>query len=165
MEFRPKNDPIILTASGDIAEKIAFVRNLYDKAHDKINHFDRLRQQILNYALVVFSALLVFVMKTEDASLQILGCFGIAGVMGIFRYLDHRYHTSTHGFAGSMIIFSHVIAHLVNDPKEEVTFLQYHTPSEKTVQQCSLQTKIYCALGLSAFVLGTVICVGEMVRR
>jgi len=165
LKFSPKNDPITLTASGDTADKVTFVRNLHDKAHDKINHFDRLRQQILNYAILVFSALLAFVMKTEDALLQILGCLGIAGVMAMFRSLDHRYHTSTHGFGGSMTIFNHVIAHLLNEPKEDVTFLQYHTPSEETVQRWSLQTKIYIVLGLSAFILGTVIGIRELMQR
>ena len=164
-KFEPKNKPIVLTANGNTQQKIAFVRNLYDKAHDKINHFDRLRQQILNYALVLFSALLAFVMQTEDDSLKILGCLGITGVMAMFRFLDHRYHTSTHGFGGSMIIFNQVIAQLLNDPKEGVTFLQYHAPSEKTVQQWSLQTEIYCVLGVSSLVLGVVICVRNMMIR
>lgn len=165
VEFPPRNAPITLKATGDTVEKVVFVRSLSDGAHDKISHFDRLRQQLLNYGLLLFSGLLAFVIKAEDASLQILGCFGIGGVMAIFRYLDQRYHTSTHGFGGSMIIFNQVIAHLLNDPEEDVTFLQYHTPSEKTAQWWSLQTRIYFVLALSAVVLGTVIWLREIVTR
>jgi hypothetical protein len=160
IEFRPEKDiPIVLKASGSAVEKIAFVRNLCDKAHDKINHFDRLRQQLLNYAIVLFSALLAFIIKAENAQLQILGCLGIAGLMVIFRYLDHRYHRLTHGFEDSIRVFNQVIPHMLNDPKDDVSFLQYYRAREDTAEQRSLQTKIYFYLGLCVLILGVVIWV------
>lgn len=164
VEFEPKNKPIILKVSGNITEKVTFVQNLYEKAHDKINHFDRLRQQFLNYALLVFSGLLAFIMKTDNPPMQVVGCVGIVVLMVIFRYLDHRYHTSTHGFASSMTIFSQVIAHLLENSNDDVSFLQYHTPGEKTVQRWSLQTRIYFILALSGGVLGVTIALMAIVR-
>lgn len=164
VKFEPKNKPIILNPSENIPEKVDFVQNLYDKANDKINHFDRLRQQLLNYALLVFSGLLAFIMKTDKAPMQVVGCVGIVVLMVIFRYLDHRYHTSTHGFASSMIIFNQVIAYLLENSEDGVSFRQYHTPGEKTVQRWSLQTRIYFILALSSGVLGVIIAVMAIVK-
>ena len=159
IEFEPKNRPITLRSSRSATERITFVQNLYDKAHDKVIHFDKLRHQVLNFAIVVFSALLAFVLKEDNISLQVIGCVGVAGLMVIFRYVDHRYHTYTHGFSGSMFVFNQVIAQLLNNPEEDISFFQYHTPSEEKVQQLSLQTIIYFALGVSALVLGVYILI------
>lgn len=40
MTFEDKNIPILLKPTGSISGKIALLRNLYDKAHEKINHFE-----------------------------------------------------------------------------------------------------------------------------
>jgi len=156
-KFEDKNYPIIIKSTGNIPEKVRFVQNLHDKALDKINHFDRLRQQLLNYAFIVFSALLAFVMKTEDSLLKIIGCVGIAALMIMFCFLDQRYHRSTHGFESSIIIFNQVIAYLLESPQADVEFLQYHTPGEKTTQKYSLQTKIYVTMTISTIVLAFIL--------
>jgi hypothetical protein len=163
-KFEPKNTPIVLKGTAKIEGKIAFVQNLYDKAHDKINHFDRLRQQLLNYAIIVFSGLLAFIMNTDSALMQVAGCMGIVIVMLVFRHLDHRYHTSTHGFGASMIIFTQVMAYLLNHPNHDVNFLQYHTPGEDTTQKWSLQARIYVILAASAGALGLIIAIMAIIK-
>lgn len=161
MKFEPKNKLIVLKSSGNPNEKIAFVQNLYDKASEKINHFDRLRQQLLNFAFVIFSALLVFVIRSDNALMQVIACLGVSGLMVAFRYLDHRYHTSTHGFSASMHVFSHVIASLLDNPNEEVEFYQYCQEGENTVQKWSLQTKIYLMLVIVNVVLLAILIVAK----
>lgn len=164
VEFEPKNEPIVLKANGIIDRQVALVQNLYDKADDKINHFDRLRQQVLNYALLVFSGLLAFIMKTENAWMQVVGCFGIVVLMVIFRLIDYRYHRFTHGYGASKKIFVRVMAYSLDNPKEDVSFLQYHTPGEKKTEKWNLQTWIYLSLGFIATVLGVVIAITAIVK-
>jgi hypothetical protein len=165
MIFEDKNKPIVLGPTGNISEKVALVRNLYDKAYDKINHFDRLRQQLLNYAFLAFSALLAFILKTENAIMQIIACVGIIFLMVMFRFLDQRHHKGTHGFASSMYIFTQVMAYLLENPAEEVTFYQYHEDGEKKTQRWSLQTKIYAFLAASTFALAVIILVRMLTKR
>ena len=158
IEFEAKNVPIILKASGEIAQKVMFVRNLYDKAQEKISHFDRLRQQVLNVAVIVFSGVLAFVMKTDDIFVKCASCAAVPIVMLLFWYRDHRYHRSTHGFAASMYIFTQVIAHLIENPKDDVSFLQYHAAGETSVRRFSVHGLIYAVLSVSALLLGGIIC-------
>ena len=51
--FEPKNKLLVINRSkNNLAEKIAFIQNLHDKSNEKINHFDRLRQQLLKFAFL-----------------------------------------------------------------------------------------------------------------
>jgi hypothetical protein len=118
MTFEDKNIEIVLNPTDNINEKVVFVQNLYNKAAEKINHFDKLRQQQINYALLVFSGLLAFIIQTKNLRMQYVGCAGIAVLMLIFCFLDHRLHKYTHGLASSMLIFTQVKAYLLNEPKQ-----------------------------------------------
>jgi len=158
MTFEDKNKEIILKPDDMIPEKVAFVQNLYDKANEKINHFDKIKSQHLNYALISFSALLGFIIKTTDTNMQILGCMGIISLMAIFSIRDNKFHKCTSGYMSSMFIFTQVIAYLLNEPKEEVRFFMYHSPGEQKAQWWqSSQIRIYCLLALAGFILGIVI--------
>ena len=147
MEFEAKNRPIVLRPFVNVTEKVTYVQNLYNKADEKINHIDKLRHQLLNYALVAFSGLLAFIIKTESMRMQLLGCIGIFIVMLIFCLRDHKMHKYVHGFESSMLIFAQVMGYLLNNPEDDVKFLQYHSPGErKAVWWRSKQTIIYISL-------------------
>jgi hypothetical protein len=157
----PQKDDLI-TLNGEatsLESKIAFVRGLYDAANEKINHLDGLRQRILNYALLSFSALLACVASAEAKNLYLIsvGCVGIGIVMLIFSGLDHRYHRSIHGLRGSMTVYNLVIARLYNYPNQDLTFIQYHKLSEKnTSSHLSFQQITYWFLSIVAFVGGVI---------
>ncbi|MGD8787807.1 MAG: hypothetical protein PVJ60_10310 [Phycisphaerales bacterium] len=155
VEFEDKNHPIVLKPTGDMTKKISFVQNLYDKAQEKINHFDRLRQQHLNYALLAFSGLVGFVINVSDNRMQIIGCLGIILLMFIFSVQDNRMHKFTHGFTSSILIFTQVMAYLLENPQEEISFLQYHAPGERNAKWWkNLKVGIYGLLAIAAFILG-----------
>lgn len=156
MKFEPKNKEIVLQPTGNLIEKVQLLQNLYDKAAEKINHFDKLRQQLINYGLLAFSGLLVVVIQTNQVWMHVAGCFAIVALMVIFRSLDHRYHKATHGFTASMFIFSQAIAYLLDNPSEDVRFFQYHVEGEKTTQKWNLQTRIYTSLAAVAALLGLI---------
>ena len=118
-----------------------------------INHFDKLRQQLINFSLILFSALLAFILKTEQTWMNIGSCLVVVVLMVIFRSLDYRYHKATHGFTASMFIFGQAIAYLLDKPSNEVRFFQYYVEGEKTTEKWNLQTKIYTALAVAALIL------------
>jgi hypothetical protein len=122
MKFEPKNREMVLQPTGNLAEKIQFLQSQSDAATQKINHFDTLRQQLMNYSIVVFSGFLAFVIKTDHQWMQVSASFAVVGIMLIFRTLDHRYHRFTHGFTASVFVFKQAIAYLLDNPGESVTF-------------------------------------------
>ena len=162
MEFEPKNRNLILKPSGNVSDKVAFIQKLYDKTDDKINHLDRLRQQLLNFAILIFSGLLVFVTRSQNALAQTIACLGVAGLMTVFRHLDQRYHKFTHGYRGSMFVFSQAIAYLLDDPDQELELYQYCTEAEKNVEWWALQTKVYLALAGVTVLLAGIIPIAEI---
>jgi hypothetical protein len=162
-QFDDNDDPIILKSEGNLIEKINLLRNLYDKSYDKINHFDKLRQQLINFAIVVFSALIAFIIKTEDNLMKVLGCLGITVLMAIFRSIDRQHHKGIHGYFSNMFIFTKVTAYLLNNPKDDVSFTQYYEEGEKNAKQWNFQTRIYFILGFSSFVFGIIIVVREII--
>ncbi len=157
MEFEPKNKLLLLKPQGSLSEKIVFIQKLYDWANDKINHFDRLRQQLLYFAFAIFSGLLAFVIQSDNVLAQMIACLGVSGLMVAFRQMDHRYHTFTHGFIASMFVFGQAIAYLLDNPIKDVQFYLYYTEGEKTVKWWSLQTKIYFSLAIITILLAAVI--------
>ena len=149
---------IVLEPTDNMDKKYAFVQNLYDKACEKINHFDKLRQQNLNYALVIFSGLIAFILQTKGIEMKLTGCVGVILLILIFCFLDHRLHKYTHGFTSSMLILAHVMAIIIDRPKKKIEFYQYYKEGEKEAKFWkSRQTRIYCLLILVAIILGFVL--------
>jgi len=156
---------IILNREGNLDKKLVFIQNLYDKTAEKINHFDKLRQQHINFALLSFAGLLGFIMKTEYKNMRYIGCAGIAILMLVFLFIDYRLHKYTHGFSSAMLKFAEAEAILLNKSDEELELLQYVKASEcKAKSWKSLHYWLYAVLILASGVLAWLNYVGRMVR-
>jgi len=159
MTFVDKNSRIVLKHTGSISEKCAFVENLYNKAMEKINHFDQLRQQHLNYAMLGFAGLWAYVLSTPTTGIRFYGGPGIVVLTVIFWLLDHRLHRFSHGFASSGFIFAQAHAYLLHEPTEDVEFWLYHWEGEKKANRWrTLHTWIYAALIVASLVMSVMVC-------
>lgn len=151
--FKPENKLLVIEGTNFTAEKIAFIQNLHDKSTEKINHFDRLRQQLLNFAFIIFSALLAFSLKADNFFFLTIACSGVAGLMLAFRQIDYRYHMFTHGFYASSFVFTQAISTLLSNPDQKIEFYEYCVDGEKTAEWWNLQTKIYYILAVVSVAL------------
>ena len=154
---------IILKPNGDPDDRISFIQNLYDKTTEKINHFDKLRQQHINFALVSFAGLLGFVMSTQYERMQYIGCAGIAILMLVFLSIDYRLHKYTHGFSTAMLKLVEAQAELLNNADKEVKFYQYYKKSEiKARTWRCLHYWLYGSLMIASVLLGLIIFTGKL---
>lgn len=149
---------IVLAPASDLSERLALVKNLYDKTVDRMNHTDKLRQQNVNFGIIVFSGLLAFTMKTTDERMQYVGCAGIMTLMLIFCLIDSRLHKYLHGYTLAMLNFPQIQARLLADPIGEVRFLQYDRKGEADAKFWrSRNTWLFLALMVASLLLGLVI--------
>jgi hypothetical protein len=154
---------ITLNHKGNLADKVSFVQNLYDKTAEKINHFDKLRQQHINFALLAFAGLLGFIVNADVQNIRYVGCLGIAVLMLVFLSIDYRLHKYTHGFSSALLRFAEAQAKLLNESDEEVKLFQYVRASEKKARSLkSLHYWIYFLLILTSGILALLNYSGKM---
>ena len=157
---KPKDDEWdkvnILTPEGNLSEKLTLIRNLYDRAGDRMNHTDRLRQQNTNFGLLVFSGLLAFIMKTDTKLMPNVGCAGVVMLMFIFSLIDHRLHKYLHGYTTAMLSFPKNQEQLLSGAEAQVR--QYFRESEaKAIWWKSHKTWLFTALIMASVLLGFVV--------
>lgn len=141
-------------------KNISLVREFFEKAWEKINHFDMLRQQLLNYALIAFSGLLAFIINTDNTQMQYTGCCGIVLLMVVFCLRDHRFHKYTHGFSAAAILQAQALRDLINEPNKKVTIRIYRSDAERyAVWWKSHHTRIYCLMIIAALILSVILYV------
>jgi len=139
-------------------KNISMVREFFEKSWDKINHFDILRQQQLNYALIAFSGLLAFIISTDNTQMQYTGCCGMVLLMAVFCLHDHRLHKYTHGFSAAVILQAQALRDLTNEPGKKVTIRLYRSDAEReAVWKKSHHTRIYFVMIIATLILSVIL--------
>lgn len=135
-------------------QRINYLSLLLNNAVENNNHIDKLRQNYLNFALLIFAGLFGFgsslFSKTEHLFIFYIP---IPLIMSVFFLLDRKLHKLSHGWSHLRKVFTKKISELINKPTEDISFYRWYPESHKYAKWYSLQSIIYFALIVGGIIL------------
>lgn len=130
----------------NIQFRINYLSLLQSNAIDNNNHIDKLRQNYLNFALLIFAGLTGFGISLSNRIERLFIYIPIPLIMLIFCLLDRKLHKLGHGWSHLRKIFTKKISEVINNPKDDTFFYRWYLESEKQAKLFRLQPIIYYSL-------------------
>lgn len=142
-------DKITLSQKSDLQDRIALLKAFFDQSDVSVKHVTNWRQRNMNVALVVFFGLLSFGIKQEELSYQLYSSISIIAISSIFTFWDRNLHKQSHVLLATRDSFGELMAQIINNPDENLSFYRYRFECEKEAEWISFQPVVYYLLILS----------------
>ena len=129
-----------------IARRQRLLGTVFEAARGKGTEVAQLRQTNMNYAILVFAALLTFSVQFSKGWYSVVVSAALLFMMCVFSSLDRRFHRYIHGFRATERHLIESMATLLNQPSADLAFRRYISEAEKTAERWSLQPIITYSL-------------------
>ncbi len=141
------------TSVSHIDRRVNLLVSVLDEAVQRGKQIGEFRQRNLNYALIIFAAILTFCTRFSEAQAKpysLLVPIALLGIMFAFWLLDGRCHRYIHGWRATEKHLMEMISSVVNDPGTEILYRRYVQEGEKTAEPFSRQRIIFYLLIVGA---------------
>lgn len=131
--------------------KIEFIKQLIDNTVSRSISISQIRQRNLNFALLVFGALITFTYSSLGEDLLIPISIFLPIVSIAFWLTDHRHHKYIHGWAETQKLLEQSIKDLLNKD-HKIIVPRYSKIGEYSAERCIGQPLVFLLLFIGSLI-------------